>query len=102
VKPLRLLARGVMGSFLSLVVCCRFGTSALSNVANPLQTGRTAFRFRHSHSARRRVLVRDSVVVWTEHLATLILLEIPDRTCQGCLLGCGLWITLSCFVPSDW
>jgi Glyoxalase-like domain len=31
-RPRRLLALGVMGSFLSLVVCCRFGPSALSNV----------------------------------------------------------------------
>jgi hypothetical protein len=32
VRPLRLLALDVMGSFPSLVVCCRFGPSALSNV----------------------------------------------------------------------
>jgi hypothetical protein len=32
VSPLRLLALGVMGSFLSLVVCCRFGPSALFNM----------------------------------------------------------------------
>jgi hypothetical protein len=32
VRPLRLLALDVMGSFPSLVICCRFGPSALSNV----------------------------------------------------------------------
>jgi hypothetical protein len=39
---------------------------------------------------RLPVLVRDSVVGWTERPATLILLKILGQNQSGCLLGCGL------------
>ena len=56
-RPLRLLALDVTGSFPSLVVCCRFGPSALSNVCASSPDGvRTAFRLKRTFS-RERVLV---------------------------------------------